>query len=101
MPANENRNEQKAKLKGMIVPILLRYNVLSASLFGSAGRGEAGPESDVDILVRYRRGTTLFDIAGLKLELEQALGRRVDLTSPETLKPWLREQVLSEQVPLV
>lgn len=90
-----------AALSRLIVPILRRYHVRAASLFGSAARGEAGPKSDVDLLVEYERGTTLFDIAGLKLELEETLGRGVDLTSSQTLKPRLREHVLREQVRLL
>ncbi len=73
----------------------------AASLLGSAARGEAAPESDVDLLVEYERGTTSFDSAGLKLELEKTLGRGVDLTSPQTLMPRLREHVPREQVRLL
>lgn len=90
-----------AALSRLIVPIPRRYHVRAAFLSGSAARGEAGPESDVDLLAEYERGTTLFDIAGLKLELKETLGRGVDLTSPQTLKPRLREHVPREQVRLL
>ncbi len=100
-PFPEHHANATATLSALIVPILLRYNVRTASLFGSMARGEAGPDSDVDLLVEYSRGTTLFDIAELKMELEEALGCKVDLTSPQTLKPRIREQALREQVQLL
>ncbi len=97
----DNAQGNAAELPALIVPILRRFNVLAASLFGSAARGDARPDSDVDLLVEYARGTTLFDVAELKLELEEALGRKVDLASAAALKPRIREQVLREQVRLL
>ena len=82
-------------------PILKRRGVVSAGLFGSAARGEAGPDSDVDLLVEYAAGVDLFDVIDLKDELEKALGRRVDLTSPKRLKPRLRDRILREQIVLL
>jgi hypothetical protein len=60
-------------------------------------RGEAGEDSDVDILVDLPRGKSLFDLAGLKIELEKSLGRKVDLVTYNSIYPRLKEFVLKDQ----
>lgn len=85
-------------LARIAAPILRRHRTITASVFGSMARGDAGPDSDVDLLVEFERGVTLFDLADLKLELEEALGRKVDLTSPGVLKPRLRGHVMKHVV---
>jgi uncharacterized protein len=87
-------------IKEKIVPILKRHNVKRASLFGSVVRGEAREGSDVDILVELPKGLSLFDFVGIQLELEEALGVKVDLGEYSTIKPIIREQIMSEQVPI-
>jgi len=80
------------------VPILRNYAVLRAGLFGSVVRGTLGPESDIDVLVEMPKGASLLDLAGLGLELEQALGRKVDVLTYRSLHPQLRDRILAEQV---
>ncbi|MEY3012727.1 MAG: hypothetical protein RIT45_1462 [Pseudomonadota bacterium] len=72
--------------------------VASLDLFGSHARGEAGPESDVDLLVRFRERVTFQRYMQLQLALEQWLGRRVDLVTEASLamKPRARERVMRE-----
>ena len=65
---------------------------------GSFARGSAGPESDVDVLVSLDEGRDLLDLAGLKLELEELLGRTVDVVEEETVPPELRARILAEAV---
>jgi len=84
-----------------VVPILKRHNVKRASLFGSVVRGDTREDSDVDILVELPRGLSLFDFVGIQLELEEALGRKVDLGEYSTIKPIIRDQIMSEQVPIL
>jgi predicted nucleotidyltransferase len=72
--------------------------VLSLSIFGSVARDEAGPASDIDVLVELKSGVGLFKYASIKGRLEEILGRPVDLATPNALRPWMREQVLSEAV---
>jgi uncharacterized protein len=81
-----------------IVPILRNRGVVTASVFGSIARGEAGPRSDLDLLVKYRDDVSLFDVVGLKNELESILGVKVDLVSSDYLKPRLKNRVLSESL---
>lgn len=78
--------------------ILLRYGVTHAGIFGSFARGEADETSDVDLLVEVPRGTTLLDMAGLGIELEEALGRSVDLVTYESIHPRMRERILRDEV---
>lgn len=81
-----------------IVPVLERYHVRRSGLFGSYVSGTATQESDVDILVELDDEYSLLDFVRLKHELEEALGRSVDLVEYDALKNPLREQVLNEEV---
>jgi predicted nucleotidyltransferase len=54
-------------------------------------------ESDIDILVEIEKDISLLDFVGLKLELEDALNRKVDLVEYSTIKPLIRERILSQQ----
>jgi predicted nucleotidyltransferase len=84
-----------------IVTILQQHGVLRAGIFGSFARGSAGPESDLDLLIELPQGKTLFDLERLALDLEVALGRKVDLVTYRAFSPRLREKVLAEQVPIL
>ncbi|MFP5285701.1 MAG: nucleotidyltransferase family protein [Thermoanaerobaculia bacterium] len=75
-----------------------RFGVRSLSLFGSVARDEAGPESDVDVLVEFRETPGLNEYMRLKFWLEEELGRQVDLVMPKALKPWARPQVEAEDI---
>jgi uncharacterized protein len=90
-------NPSVEEIRQTVLPILHRYGVTKAAVFGSAVRGQLRPESDIDILVRLGEDISLLGFVGLKLDLEQALGRRVDLVEYDTIKPRLREQILEEQ----
>ncbi|MEM7827035.1 MAG: nucleotidyltransferase domain-containing protein [Candidatus Aenigmatarchaeota archaeon] len=64
-------------VKRKTLPILKKYGVVKAGLFGSFVRGEAKKKSDIDILVDLPKERSLLDLVGLKLELEEALKRRL------------------------
>jgi len=93
--------EKIDEIKRKILSILKRYNVKRAGIFGSIVRGEENEESDIDILVEIVGRMSLLDFAGLKLELEEALGQRVDLGEYSTIKPIIKEQILSEEVSIL
>lgn len=78
--------------------ICQRYRVRQLSVFGSVARGQARPDSDVDILVEFlpNAGIGLIEYAGLMLALSEMLGRRVDLVSRPALRPALRDAILEE-----
>jgi uncharacterized protein len=77
---------------------LRSMGVESLDLFGSVARDEATPESDVDFLVELNRPMGLFDFVGIKLYLEDILGRDVDLGSLDALRERLREPVMKDVV---
>lgn len=68
-------------------------------LFGSFSRGEETPESDVDILVNYDRSQPigLFKIAGMTVDLEDILGRKVDLVEEKMLFPWVTDSINNDK----
>ncbi|WPH12440.1 nucleotidyltransferase family protein [Variovorax paradoxus] len=80
--------------------IALRHHVSSVSVFGSASRGEDGPDSDLDLLVEPTEQTTLMDIGAIRHELKALLGMEVDVLTPNGLPPKFRDQVLREAVPV-
>lgn len=88
-------------VKQKVLPILKRYSVRRAGIFGSSARGEIHATSDIDILVDLDKSVNLFDFVGLKQELEEALGRKVDLVEYDRIKPLIRERVLGEQIQII
>jgi predicted nucleotidyltransferase len=71
-------------------------------LRNSAGKyPKEGKESDEDILVEFEPGRSLLDLAGLKIELEENLGRRVDVLTYRSLNPLLKDRILKEQKPIL
>ncbi len=90
-----------ADIKKKVIPILERYGVKRAALFGSFVRGEMKKGSDIDILVEIDKDISLLDFAGIKVELEDALGKKVDLAEYETLKPSIKRHVLKERVAIL
>jgi uncharacterized protein len=70
-----------------------RFGVTDLAIFGSVARNEAGPDSDVDVLVNFEGRTRFRAFMGLQFELEALLGTRVDLVTPKALRPALRPQV--------
>ncbi len=94
-------NPQVEEIKKKILPILKKYGVKKAGVFGSIVRGEAKEDSDIDILVEIESKISLLDFVGLKLELEEALRRKVDLGEYSVIKPVIKDQILSEEVSIL
>ena len=83
-----------------ILRIAARHGASQVRLIGSVARGEARPDSDVDLLVSWREGTSLLDQAALMLELESLLGRKVDIASDGWVRPSIRESVYRDAIAL-
>lgn len=80
------------------VPILRRYGVSKAAVFGSFARGDQRKKSDIDLLIRARPTMSLLELIGLQYDLEDQLGRSVDVVTYRALHPRIRDRVLREQV---
>jgi len=80
--------------------IATKHGAYNLRVFGSVARGEARPDSDIDLLIEKGPTTSSWFPAGLVLELEEILGRRVEIVTEKALNPYLRDRVLSEAIPL-
>lgn len=89
------------EIKEKAVPILKAAGARKAALFGSYARGEETPESDIDIIVDMPSGSSLFDVGGLQYELQEVLGKKVDLSQYVALKPIIKPYVMKDLVPLM
>lgn len=105
-PSRENRskNSPPAGLseepRAIIRRVAAQHGAQEVRLFGSWVKGEASPTSDIDLLVVKGPNTSPWFPAGLILELESLLGRKVDVVTEKGLSPYLREQILQEATPL-
>ena len=81
-----------------IIRIAGLHGATEVRLIGSIARGEARPDSDVDLLVTWSEGTSLLDHAALMLELEKLLGRKVDIASDGWVKPAIQESVYRDAI---
>lgn len=79
-------------------PILARYGVRKAGVFGSYARGAETAESDLDVLVELPSGASLLDLVGLQLDLSEALDLNVDANTYRAIHPLLREGILADEV---
>ncbi len=79
---------------------LRAHAVKALFVFGSVARGEAGDESDIDVLVDFDESQSigLFEFVRLQRFLSEILQRRVDLATREALRPQMREQILKEAI---
>lgn len=81
-----------------IKAIVARHHGRSVAIFGSVARGEERPESDIDFLVELAPDARPIEILSIGVELEEALGVKVDVGTPATLREGLRDEVLAEAV---
>jgi predicted nucleotidyltransferase len=91
-------SEKILELQKKIYPVLEANDVVKASVFGSFARGENLPESDVDILVELKEPKGLLFLAGLKFELEDAIGRKVDLLTYKSVNPLLKSYIYKDEI---
>jgi uncharacterized protein len=94
------RDQVIPALRDALPGLRAEFGVDTLDLFGSVARGDDRPGSDVDVLVQFLPGSrpTLFTLAGLKLRLEDLLGREVDVGTPGGLRPDVRASVDAERL---
>jgi predicted nucleotidyltransferase len=83
-----------------ILRLALQWGAHDVRVFGSVARGDAGPQSDVDFVVRFEADRSLLDHGGLLMDLQDLLGCEVDVVDDDAMRPRFRERVLKEAVPL-
>ncbi|MCX6592557.1 MAG: nucleotidyltransferase family protein [Acidobacteria bacterium] len=93
-------DELRGPKREAILRIAARHGVTKIQVFGSVARGEELPGSDVDFLIEYGPDTPAWFPGGLIADLEDLLGRRVDVGSPQQVHPLIRDQVMAEARPL-
>jgi predicted nucleotidyltransferase len=83
-----------------ILRVCAEHGALNVRIFGSFARGEAGPDSDVDLLIDVASEHSAWFPGGLLMDLQDLLGRKVDIVTEDALHWYIREQILSDAVPL-
>ena len=83
-----------------IKAIVARHHGRSVAIFGSVARGEERRGSDIDFLIELAPGARPFEILSIGAELEEALGVKVDVGTPDSLRDSVRDEVLAEAVSL-
>jgi predicted nucleotidyltransferase len=95
-----NLRELLHQKREAILQIAARHDAHNVRVFGSVARGDAGPDSDIDLLVERGPAPSSWFPAGLVLDLEEFLGCPVEVVTEKGLNPYLRERVLREAIPL-
>ena len=105
---SQNTEEKQKKMvnsleevKKLAIPILKAHKIKKAAVFGSFARGDFDNKSDVDILIEPPEGFSLFDLAGLHLNLEDTLGRKVDVMIYDSINPLIKDKVMKEKKDII
>lgn len=98
--SEQNISQTLQERRTDILRIAERYGAYNVRIFGSVVRGEATADSDVDFLVDMDSDRSLFDLGGLLLDLQNLLGREVDVVTEKALHWYIRDRVLAEARPL-
>lgn len=95
-PAQKKANQTLDGMKPLILSIAAAYGATDVRVFGSLARGDYKKSSDIDLLVHLPKQASLLVIAGMKVDLEKALHRKVDVVPDDSIKPLLMERILAE-----
>ena len=96
---NKKKSADIEKIKNKIVPVLKKHKVKRAGIFGSYATGEQTKNSDIDILIEFNG--SLLDMAGIKIELEEKLQKKVDILTYRAIYYLLKERILKEEVRII
>jgi len=94
-------NKEIKKIAMKIIPVLKKYGVKKAGIFGSYARGEENKKSDVDILVEFEKGRGFFDLVRLERELKLISNKKIDLITYNSLNHLLKKRILNEEVKIL
>jgi uncharacterized protein len=79
-----------------LIDICRQNDVARIGVFGSSARGEATPDSDIDLLVEFSKRKSLLSLVTLEREMSVALGKKVDLLTEAAISPYLRDRILRD-----
>jgi len=101
--ANSKNNKELSRIKKIIAKTLRKYKIKKAGIFGSYVRGDQKKKSDIDVLVEIPKNKkfSLLDFSGIKIELQDNLGRKVDLVEYKMIKPRIRDHIINEEIRII
>lgn len=88
------------RLRELLPELRERFHVVEVAVFGSRARTDATPRSDLDLLVTFDSTASLFDLVRMERELSERLGVEVDVVTPASLKPRIKDRILESAVPV-
>ena len=92
-------NNEIKKVQKNIIPVLKKHEVKKSAIFGSFACGKNKIKSDIDLLVEFKsKSKSLFDLAGLKIDLEKKLKKKVDVLTYKAIHPYLKKQILKDSI---
>ena len=93
-----NDRQLNEELKKKIISILVKNGIKRILVFGSYARNEATSGSDLDLIVEFPEGTSLFDHVDIERELSESLNMKVDLISQNGISPYIKDQIMKEAI---
>ncbi len=94
----KSKHAQIKEIVRKSLPLLKQNGVVKAGIFGSYARGEQRKNSDVDMLIKFKGRKSLFDLVGLEQELEEVLGKKVDLLTYQSINYLIKDRILKEEI---
>ena len=94
-------NAELKTISRKVIPVLKKYKVIKAGIFGSYARNEQNKRSDVDILIGVNEGIDLIDLVRLRTKLQKAINKKVDLVQYVNIRKELKKSILNEEVKLI
>jgi hypothetical protein len=88
------------RLRQLLPELREKYHVAELAVFGSRARADATPRSDLDLLVTFDSSASLFDLVRMERDLSERLGVEVDVVTPASIKPRIRDRILESAVPV-
>ncbi len=88
------------RLRQLLPELRAKYHVAELAVFGSRARADATPRSDLDLLVKFDPEASLLDLVGMEIDLTERLGVEVDVVTPASIKPRIKDRILESAVPV-
>jgi len=89
------------EIKSQILPILRKAEVSHSFIFGSYAKNKYKKNSDLDLLVEFNKSKSLLDLIALKLKLEKKIGIKVDILTPSSMHPGIRNLIQKEKIQIL